>query len=903
MTIITFMSFASERTSFSPDAKGLISLTFPLRENQTPDIIDKGSRLGDIRICCSDGTYDYDLLTSEHNAEYIDHSKGTDQKVCFKWNFINGLILEQSFETISEALIWKIRIKNTSTEQMTINGLGAHIPIGNINYDIPARYNYNRHESICGHASWIYWSRFDGMGDCLVFMPQGRTSLEFCDRDDWVYIHSLKLVDRVNDTWHLPSSECILEPSSSCEYSFKIFTVTGKEDLEQAILDNGGINFRVTPGMVIPRGREVRFALRSKENLLSAIPQYPGATKVSTFKDANEGFKVVSITFDKLGENNVAIEYGNGKKMFLTFFITEEIETLIKKRAKFIVTKQQTRDSEKWYDGLYSLYDMKEGEAYTPEYYGCLSEFMVGGSDDPSNSKPVFISEKNVLYPSKEEIESLEYYEKNFVWGKLQRTSEEEPFPYGIYGSDNWFKNRSGKFGGYDSGGEGLSRMWRTFDYVTHIAIYFNLYRIASDNPSMVTYLDADGYLDRAYHTAMAYFEIPYNIYMGKQWAFSGWCDWAYKQGNFHERYILHLIDALEEEGKWEEADRLRCEWEKKVAYMIYEDPWPFGSEMFIDRTAYESSYYIAEYALKHEMVPKDSLWFDKNLRKWYGYSDYPVAFRKRFMDNQLAANLTIRGIHESSYFKCGTAMTGYEKTLEYMTQMGGVALLDYGTRFSHNQPDIIRYGYNSILASWALVNSGDRASDFGYWYPGKQNDGAASWEFQVYQNEHPNIWRSYKHYGRGGWRYDGEIDHGFTGGVHGAGCYLISDPIFGDIAYGGELRENRKYWKISIWDGAGRYIAIPQQNRFEMKLGNNGIKDDTETSISKDLREISFVLERRVESRNQKIEFRNLPYGKYSIYVGNKKTGEFTSDSEVTKIGFPIHRKNTQITIMLSRP
>ena len=145
MTIITFMSFASERTSFSPDAKGLISLTFPLRENQTPDIIDKGSRLGDIRICCSDGTYDYDLLTSEHNAEYIDHSKGTDQKVCFKWNFINGLILEQSFETIPEALIWKIRIKNTSTEQMTINGLGAHIPIGNINYDIPARYNYNRH--------------------------------------------------------------------------------------------------------------------------------------------------------------------------------------------------------------------------------------------------------------------------------------------------------------------------------------------------------------------------------------------------------------------------------------------------------------------------------------------------------------------------------------------------------------------------------------------------------------------------------------------------------------------------------------------------------------------------------------------------------------------------------------
>lgn len=51
-------------------------------------------------------------------------------------------------------------------------------------------------------------------------------------------------------------------------------------------------------------------------------------------------------------------------------------------------------------------------------------------------------------------------------------------------------------------------------------AIYYNLYRIAEDNPEMVSYLDADGYLERAYRTAMAYFEVPYNILMGKQWAF-----------------------------------------------------------------------------------------------------------------------------------------------------------------------------------------------------------------------------------------------------------------------------------------------------------------------------------------------------------------------------------------------
>lgn len=106
--------------------------------------------------------------------------------------------------------------------------------------------------------------------------------------------------------------------------------------------------------------------------------------------------------------------------------------------------------------------------------------------------------------------------------------------------------------------------MWRTFDYTTHFAIYYNLYRIAEDNPEMVSYLDADGYLERAYRTAMAYFEVPYNILMGKQWAFHGWTDWAYKQGNFHERYLLDIINALQQKGRLKDAAKLRREWEKR---------------------------------------------------------------------------------------------------------------------------------------------------------------------------------------------------------------------------------------------------------------------------------------------------------------------------------------------------
>ena len=40
------------------------------------------------------------------------------------------------------------------------------------------------------------------------------------------------------------------------------------------------------------------------------------------------------------------------------------------------------------------------------------------------------------------EIDAVEYYIKNFVWGGLQRTDTETPYAYGVYGTPNWKVNR-----------------------------------------------------------------------------------------------------------------------------------------------------------------------------------------------------------------------------------------------------------------------------------------------------------------------------------------------------------------------------------------------------------------------------------------------------------------------------
>lgn len=866
--------------------KGVVALTMPLNGTER-NFVDEGGNLGSMKVVYTVDGVRRELCTDSLDARV---SEQPEKGLTFQWKDAEGIVVTQTFQSMAERVEWGIKVENQSGRALRLNDVAFRLPVGGVNRKIEARHNLCRHEQVNLNASYFYWVSYDGQGEAFLCMPMGRTALEYVMPNGWYYLHSettnpatMRPKEKGGACWNLPASGCDLRNGASESFAFEFFKVESPRQVEQAIYDHRGVNFRVVPGMVVPRGEELKFAVRAREGIGRVEATTADDVRLGKMQRGRDGFRMMGVTFSKLGVNQLLLSYGKGKRMMLDFFVTEPVETLIRKRSAFITNHQQVRDSGKWYDGLYSLYDMEREQLLLPDDMGDLREpYMVGGSDDPSNSKPVFVSEKNVAFPDSAEIASLEYYEKNFVWGKLQRTDKEYPYPYGIYGSDNWHQNRSGSAGDYGSGGNGRERMWRTFDYTTHIAIYYNLYRIAQQNPGWVHYLDANGYLDRAYHTAMAFFEVPYNIRMGQQWAFHGWCDWAYKQGNFHERYILDLLEALEENGKQAEADRLRYEWEKKVTYMVYEDEWPFGSEMFVDRTAFESSYYIGEYALTRPMPPHEQFWYDKNKEKWYSYKTYDKANMDNFMQNQLDANLALRGTLEPGFYACGTAYaSATNAALDYMTQMGGVALLDYGTRFAERPEDFIRWGYNSLLGSWALMNTGDEASGYGYWMPGKQTDGAAGWTFSVYNHIRPYM--PYLFVNRGPWRFDGEIDHGFTGGVHGQGCYLVNDPLFGEIAYGGRLVAKQAEWVVTPWDGTRNYIAIPQADRFEMRLTGGGFQSGEAVEIARDLKRIAFRLEQRGLSPQVAISLSHLPKGRYAIRLGEKVQSSFAVMDEAT--------------------
>lgn len=826
----------------------------------------------------------------------------------------NGITVNSRFHTQGTSLFWDVTVKNTASRPTEIGDLALPLPM-NTDYTWDRDETFVRrvfkHAFIAGNGSFLYWLPVKGTGSFLVMQPAEGTSLEFFNatKTDYahgkgcftVFVHSRASAEKDRrGTWRQARTSRVLNPGEIASYRFAFRWSDSYEGVRDLLYHNGGVDVRVAPGMVIPRDLTTMIALRTKWQAVEIQPEFPANTKIEYLGDRGEDTHVYKVKFNRLGENLLTVHGANGLSMPLEYFVTEPLETLIRKRAAFIVKNQQHRDPTKWYDGLFSLWDRRQPEGQRllgPDHLGGQNAYAVSGSDDPSNGKSLLIAEKNVAFPEATEIAALEYFVKHFVWGKQQRTDTETPYPYGIYGSDSWKQNRFTDRDPLDQGisrpgGPSACRMWRTFDYTTYFALYFDLYRIAKQRPDLVKELDAASYLERAYGTARAYFEVPANIRMDGGWAHKGWVYWQYTTGNFHEKYLLPLIAALEAEGQKTKADFLRSEWEKKVKYFIYDNPWPFASEMPIDSTAYESSYAAAKYALKHGLKPDTNLWRDRNLDTWFSHPTTDVKSHEEFLLRQHWANLACRGVLEANYWSQGSDFRGggsASYTLSYMSQMGGWSVLDYALRFDPHPATNLRLGYASMLSTWALMNTGDASSHFGFWTPGQPQDGAMSWGFQPRQvgtEWCPTI----RDLPRGAWPVCGEVDHGLVAGIESACTVLFDDPLFGMIAYGGEARERGNEIRVIPRDGVRqRFEVVTGDRRLRLSLDRDGFAREKPIMLSRQMNEFAFTLESRSpQSHETALTIAGLPVGNYVARAGGDSKRFHMEGEASTTISLP---------------
>jgi hypothetical protein len=363
---------------------------------------------------------------------------------------------------------------------------------------------------------------------------------------------------------------------------------------------------------------------------------------------------------------------------------------------------------------------------------------------------------------------------------------------------------------------------------------------------------------------------------------------------------IPQIVSALREDGHTREADWLEAQWQKKVEHFVNDHPDLFQSEYPFDSTGFESTEALAKYAVENARRPGESdpaSALIENFRRQVSYQD-----ASDFLQEQIRLNIGDRGWLEPAYYDLGSdyrarGNAGY--TLSYMSQMGGWAVLDYALHFSPHPLPELRLGYASYLSSWALLNAGTKASDYGYWYPGKNNDGGASGGFEP--RPWGRAWFGNKEMGRGPWWYSGEIDLSFTGAARSAATIVVDDPIFGLYAYGGKLERIKSLIDVVPRDGLrARFHIFLGANRLHILLARDGFKKDSPVVFNRSLSRMTFTLENRAAVSHQTtIRIAGLPRGIYQVNLGGHPFERFTSDGgQGNEIVFPMTGATLQVVL-----
>lgn len=826
-----------------------------------PDIkpaydIDDSRWVGDMKFTLSkNGSKSYAAVTSL--SDDIREVSGDGQTVTVAYEGESGnaaglkdmdLTETYSLSEDGKKLNWNIHMKNTSGETLEVQDLGFPLLMNSWWQTTQSgiyEQNVARHSFVGKDGSYIYWQRPNGDGSFLVMIPQDGTSLEFKDKarygegtfaesdPSWeglveYFIHSANITNSRKGAY-LPSTSLTLEADAEQEYGFTFCFADSYSELHDILYEAGVADTVSLPGMTIPKDTEATLAVRAKDGITGVTGEDGKNIQITPAGEGKDGYSLYKISFGTLGTNQVTVHYGDGKESVLQYYSTEAVETLIDANTEFITTKQQAK-TDKGYDGAYLQWNMATGKLITWDDYpgGGWKTWMAGGSDDAGLSSAVYVSEKNITSPDKEQIESLDYYIENFIWGYMQKHDT-----YEVY---RWYDGKDDTPS--DQG------TWRSYNYIHVANTYYNMYQIATDYPG-TTKLTADEYLLRGYNTLKAMF--TYGMFDGKNYGNGG--QGAYVFGAMGEMNLPEILEALQYENHTDEYNWLKDKITQKMNTLFAEE-YPFASEMSIDTTGFETCYTLAKMFGNTEMAQK-----------------------------VMKASLACRGVQPLWYYYGSDNRHMGESwwNLGYETQLGAWQQQDYLYEYMDTEDsefdEYMRGTYGAYLAGWSNINVGQISSD-------PENYGAASWQ---YQSEKGTNGYSYIPSLDGWWAWSGESALGFWGGLKTASANIVDDDIVGLYGYGCDVNYTDGSYTVVPKDGVRTRMTFYNKGKFAVELEK---AQYSEAKISDSLTNLTFTVNSFLDQAySPEFTFKKMPAGTYEVKVDGKKNAIFTSDGTEVQV------------------
>jgi hypothetical protein len=380
--------------------------------------------------------------------------------------------------------------------------------------------------------------------------------------------------------------------------------------------------------------------------------------------------------------------------------------------------------------------------------------WIAGLGDEGGSGSWLAAIMKQLVMPDPSELVKLQRFVDEVVWGGLQYTEGELAF--GVRKSMFYYQpddlpegtySEGVRYGGWSSWDrEHAMTVGRSYNYPHVAALHWVLYRLARNHQDLVSNHQWDWYLERAYRTGEAMVEHAAH----------------YAQfGQMEGTVFLLILQDLQREGWVEQAEaledsmRVRAEVWRSLGY-------PFGSEMPWDSTGQEEVYAWSKYFGFDDqaMVTLNAILAYMPTVPHWGYN----GSARRYWDFLYAGKL--RRV-ERQLHHYGSGLNAIPVLSEYRDHPDDLYLL--------------RVGFGGLVGAISNITE----------------DGFGPSGFHAY----PSTLRMDG--------LSGDYGPNFLGHAVNTGTYVVNDPEFGWLAFGGNLSEDADTVRVRPLDAARSRVYL----------------------------------------------------------------------------------------------
>jgi hypothetical protein len=396
------------------------------------------------------------ILSRNHTANRVSNLDVPPGTMAFEYefSFLEEISATGKFYEMDEPasqIAWDLRIANQSRRSVEIGELGFPLALNNVYEGFPRTDQGTRdlfhdrayvHKYIGAGASYIHAQRMNGRPPGLVIFPGEDTKWEFYNHVPsslntpfrWegipvVYVLSQAAVEREGwPAWFSGHTSMVLEPGDSRTFHMRFAAADrfNPNPVAATLIAAGRPSIGVFPAAVAPIDVPITLNI---EGVTPARFTTDIETELETEADEDGGLCVVKAP--GLGPLKVTFEDTLGHESDASLLFVPPIETLIERRAEWIVAHQVIKDESAFKHAIVAANTLESSPVLDVETFVTPFGIESGLAD------ALFLAEKNTIYPRRDQIECLEAYLTHFLEKKVVNPSDLSvgsllPNPHGV---------------------------------------------------------------------------------------------------------------------------------------------------------------------------------------------------------------------------------------------------------------------------------------------------------------------------------------------------------------------------------------------------------------------------------------------------------------------------------------